>query len=107
MKVCRECSQEKPLSEFYKQAKMADGHLNKCIECVKARVAKHREDNIERVQEYDRKRSLLPHRVDAPGCAARGSAGAVGKAAPKGKRDSQPGVGRVSSAPRHGEDSEL
>ena len=29
----------------------------------------------------------------------------VGKTAPKGKRDSQPGVGRVSSAPRHGSES--
>jgi hypothetical protein len=65
MKVCRECNQEKPISEFYKHAKMADGHLNKCIECVKARVAKHREENLERLREYDRERSLLPNRVDA------------------------------------------
>jgi len=65
MKVCRECSQEKPLEEFYKHAKMADGRLNKCIECVKDRVSKHREDNLEKAREYDRKRSLLPHRVEA------------------------------------------
>lgn len=65
MKICRDCSQEKPITEFYKHAKMADGHLNKCIECVKARVSKHREANIEKMREYDRKRSMLPHRVEA------------------------------------------
>lgn len=65
MKVCRECKQEKPLTEFYKHAKMADGHLNKCIECVKARVSKHREENLERAREYDRKRGSLPHRIQA------------------------------------------
>jgi hypothetical protein len=65
MKVCRECSKEKPLSDFYKHPRMADGHLNKCIECVKARVSKHREDNLEKIREYDKKRSMLPHRVQA------------------------------------------
>ncbi len=65
MKVCRECSQAKPIEAFYKHAKMADGHLNKCIECVKGRVANHREANLEKVREYDRKRSQLPHRVKA------------------------------------------
>jgi hypothetical protein len=65
MKVCRECQIEKPLSYFYKHAKMADGHLNKCIVCVKARVGKYREANLERVREYDKKRSNQPHRVIA------------------------------------------
>lgn len=65
MKVCRECNQEKPLTEFYKHTKMADGHLNKCVECVKARVSKHRDANLEKVREYDRKRGSLPHRVEA------------------------------------------
>jgi hypothetical protein len=65
MKVCRECKQEKPLSEFYKHAAMADGHLNKCIECVKARVSKHREANLEKIQAYDKKRGNRPDRVQA------------------------------------------
>ena len=65
MKVCRECNQEKPLTEFYKHAKMADGHLNKCIECVKKRVSKHREANLEKIRAYDKKRGNLPHRIKA------------------------------------------
>lgn len=65
MKVCRECKIEKPLFDFYKHSRMADGHLNKCIECVKTRVDKHREANLEKIREYDKKRGNQPHRVEA------------------------------------------
>ena len=65
MKVCRECNTEKPLSDFYKHSKMADGHLNKCIECVKSRVTKHREANLQKIQAYDKLRSNQPHRIMA------------------------------------------
>lgn len=65
MKTCRECNAEKELSEFYKHPRMLDGHLNKCKECVKARVHKHRNANIERFREYDKKRSMNPDRVRA------------------------------------------
>ncbi len=65
MKLCRECNVQKTLNEFYKHAAMSDGHLNKCISCVKTRVNKHRENNLEALREYDRKRSNEPHRVEA------------------------------------------
>ena len=63
MKVCKECNLEKEIKDFYKHKAMADGYLNKCIECVKARVIKHRESNLEKIKEYDKKRAMLPHRV--------------------------------------------
>jgi len=37
-KTCRQCNVPKPLNQFYEHPQMADGHLNKCIVCVKARV---------------------------------------------------------------------
>jgi uncharacterized protein (DUF983 family) len=60
MKVieCRSCGQRKLESEFY-----ASNH-SQCKECVKRRVKDYRAQNIERVQEYDRKRGLLPHRKE-------------------------------------------
>lgn len=65
MKVCRQCKVEKPLAEFYKHPRMMDGHLNKCISCVKSRVYKHRELNLETIREYDKKRATKPHRVQS------------------------------------------
>ena len=64
-KTCRECHQPKPLTEFYRHPAMADGHLNKCKECVKSRVKSHRVENIERIRAYDRERDSQAHRVTA------------------------------------------
>ena len=79
MKVCRECKTEKPLSDFYKHPRMADGHLNKCAECVKSRVTKHREANLEKFQAYDRMRSKKPHRLQAVKDYAKTEAGKLTK----------------------------
>lgn len=37
--------------------------MAQCKDCIKARVRKHRSNNLERVRAYDRERSRLPHRV--------------------------------------------
>jgi hypothetical protein len=63
-KKCFKCLTVKPLSEFYRHRMMADGHLSKCAECARRDVAEHREKHIERIREYDRDRSKLPHRAD-------------------------------------------
>jgi len=55
-KACFKCGQVKPLTAFYKHKKMADGHLNKCIECARVDAINHRNLNIERIRQYDRDR---------------------------------------------------
>lgn len=55
-KECFKCHEVKLLTEFYRHAKMADGHLNKCKTCTKTEANKHRDDNLERIQQADRDR---------------------------------------------------
>lgn len=64
-KKCLKCEQTKPLSDFYRHAQMADGHLNKCKDCACKDVRQHRLDNPEKVRAYDNKRAKLPHRREA------------------------------------------
>ena len=63
-KSCKRCGELKPFSAFYKHQQMADGHLNICIECTKSRVARHRKENIEYINWYDRLRANMPNRVE-------------------------------------------
>ena len=58
MKTCFKCNQAKPLSDFYKHNRMADGHLNKCKECTKCEVKSRRMDDVigEKIRAYDRNR---------------------------------------------------
>lgn len=64
-KQCKECGKTLGLDMFYKHPMMADGHLNKCKECTKSRVSSHRAKNLEKIRQYDKDRSILPHRREA------------------------------------------
>lgn len=55
-KVCFKCGAEKPLTDFYKHPKMADGHVNKCKDCNKKDVRENRKDKVEYYRAYDRER---------------------------------------------------
>jgi hypothetical protein len=55
-KRCFKCGEIKNLSAFYPHKQMADGHLNKCIDCTKADVRLNRRTS-DRSREYDRQRN--------------------------------------------------
>ncbi len=63
MKTCFKCGVEKSIDDFYRHPQMGDGRLGKCKDCTKQdmRIDRHTKP---RVREYDRQRSMLPHRVE-------------------------------------------
>ena len=54
-----------PLENYYTHKAMADGHINICKGCTKDRVKSYRKANIETIREHDKKRGMLPDRVNA------------------------------------------
>lgn len=65
MKQCRKCGKTKPLSEYYRHAKMADGHLHSCKDCKRADAINVRNANIDYYRAYDQARANNPERVQA------------------------------------------
>lgn len=55
-KACRKCGETKPLSEFYRQKGMKDGHRHNCKACHAAAhkvwYEKNRDDEIDRVAKW-------------------------------------------------------
>lgn len=64
MKRCFVCLCEKPITEFYTHRAMADGHLNKCMDCTKAYEKERRKRIPEQLKAYEQKRANLPHRKE-------------------------------------------
>lgn len=56
-KRCFKCGLVKPLEEFYKHERMADGHLNKCKTCNKKDVRQNYANKRAQYQDYDRRRN--------------------------------------------------
>jgi hypothetical protein len=54
MKVCKQCKEEKPLEEFHKHPKTADGHKSKCRVCTNAYGKSYYESNKEKWVDKER-----------------------------------------------------
>ncbi|WP_188470190.1 hypothetical protein [Hafnia psychrotolerans] len=63
-KICFKCKADKTLSAFYRHARMADGHLNKCKECTKLDNAANRRINFHHYQNYDQQRDQNIERIE-------------------------------------------
>lgn len=66
-KECFRCHEIKPLRDFYRHPKMADGRLGKCKVCTKNDVTANRCANILHYREYDKERNGDSERIAAIG----------------------------------------
>lgn len=64
VKTCMKCNVVKPLDDFYKHPRMADGRLGKCKTCTKTDVRANRLDKVEYYREYDRERTKTARRIE-------------------------------------------
>lgn len=55
MKLCKSCSKEKPLSEFYTDHQAKDKLMYECKNCSNQRTRKYYQDNIDKKREIGRK----------------------------------------------------
>ena len=79
MKACKKCGVEKSLDEYYAIKGNKDGKSGKCKDCTKKDVQKNYRKNIDHYKEYDKKRAMLPHRVEARKAYLKTEAGKVSK----------------------------
>jgi len=56
-KWCFKCKTTKPVEEFYRHPKMADGRLGKCKTCTKADVKTHYRATLPERKAYEKRRS--------------------------------------------------
>ena len=50
-KTCNQCNEMKPLSEFHRNHRMSDGHVNQCKVCRRPQSAQWNRDNPDRMKE--------------------------------------------------------
>ena len=61
-KTCIECGGFKPIGDFYRHSRMADGHSKKCKECTKSYMRTNRRRTRQSRTAYDRERYQRPER---------------------------------------------
>ena len=64
-KLCFRCGSIKPLADFYKHSRMADGHLNKCKPCTLQDNQNYKLRNSDTIKANDRKRHNTPAHREA------------------------------------------
>lgn len=62
-KMCKRCKKDLPHSEFYKHPQMVGGLLNFCKSCKRGEAREGQVKFAARIQTYEKKRAVLPHRV--------------------------------------------
>ena len=65
IRVCSDCSDTKPLSEYYRHPKGAGGYSSICKVCIKQKMKLRRAGpDGEKMRAYDRERAKTPERIE-------------------------------------------